>query len=491
MNVGELLQIPDDGKFEEALLTWDFNQDKRISTPLFARLLKCESEKFEADYKRWRIRVQQLPRRHIADQFALAEFPNLNQLSDPLKKRVLLNLFRRFRDAERRQQKRKSQVKTGISRQCCKKLIWVGYPDKPKTWKIEASETLSLTFYDDNVRMFGLDWLDVAWLRDLTKSLGDAFVRRRLGCWSLHQMIVLLLCLRYRFKYPVEAIAWKTFIQQLRTEGFASTLSQEGPTLVILCFTTQKPDDLDYAYAELESLRKTNSIVIVPERDELQHERLKPLEISALDTVAEDSPPEFSFRPKTCYGYKPCILESEAETVSKRSHSGSGDKVTRVQNCSFEAPTAVSTLNSGFYTIHQQLIPSLDIHGEFRVFHAAKEIIVRGSTKWDRAKDILAAKVADQSDFEHDDSRGIDKSQLDQFTMYVLQRLLAHNPKAYYSLQIGGRLDIGYHSGRLFVVEVGRWWDSHFFSASVLADPKTKYINKLATAVHEHYFRAI
>jgi hypothetical protein len=151
--------------------------------------------------------------------------------------------------------------------------------------------------------------------------------------------------------------------------------------------------------------------------------------------------------------------------------------------------SALSTVSRGFSTLHQQYVPTLKSFGEFRVFVVGGRVIGRARTKWDQEKNILAVKAVDDADFECEECGGLRKADLDRFSLYMVEQLLAQKDAeaAFESERVGVRLDVGVWNGRPFVVEISRLWDAHFFSHFICLEPRISICADVASALCAYF----
>ncbi|KAK5673648.1 hypothetical protein LTR17_027911 [Elasticomyces elasticus] len=96
----------------------------------------------------------------------------------------------------------------------------------------------------------------------------------------------------------------------------------------------------------------------------------------------------------------------------------------------------------------------------------------------------MSVCAADFDLFEHPSAIGLDRSQVEDFAL-----------PAYESLEIAVRLDIAVapptaaSSGRLFVLEVTRFYAAHFFCAAASPDPKCQACERVARAIGRFLYR--
>ncbi|KAK3616345.1 hypothetical protein LTR22_027105, partial [Elasticomyces elasticus] len=84
---------------------------------------------------------------------------------------------------------------------------------------------------------------------------------------------------------------------------------------------------------------------------------------------------------------------------------------------------------------------------------------------------------------------------VEEFALYVYGRLRALRSPAYESLDIAARLDIAVappstaSPGRLFVLEVTRFYAAHFFCAAASPDPKCQACERVARAMGRFLYK--
>jgi hypothetical protein len=263
-----------------------------------------------------------------------------------------------------------------------------------------------------------------------------------------------------------------------------------------------------------------------PNENEAWQQRAKLGDIRALDDIANDElcPPKFSYRPTTCYGPGPCKLRDCQKTVHKRTHSSSAlhvevrERGERHQlTCDLETPApreprvrrgkkptttkshskcSSYAIKSSAHWFHQELIPTLQTC-EFRVLIVteASENGVRGrvgrvvaiaKTTLNQKTKVLAVREFQPEDLEPP----LKRSDLVEFALFVFEQLRKREDAMVYfeSLEVGARLDIGV-AVMFFVNEITRWYEAHYFSHHLCAEPKTRICKDLArslTAILRH-----
>ncbi|KAI6350908.1 hypothetical protein MCOR25_010291 [Pyricularia grisea] len=150
---------------------------------------------------------------------------------------------------------------------------------------------------------------------------------------------------------------------------------------------------------------------------------------------------------------------------------------------------------------HQRVVPTLK-RGEFRVFIGTKKSadglrgregyvlqVVHTATRRDPAQcrdyiNVLAMSTDDDDDGVNDWT-GAKVRDVQDFALATFETLRRKRDKAFESLEVGCRLDIGVMEavdggGGLFVNELTRWYGATYFSSDALALPKTRICARFA-----------
>ncbi|KAK4893660.1 hypothetical protein LTR49_028475, partial [Elasticomyces elasticus] len=149
---------------------------------------------------------------------------------------------------------------------------------------------------------------------------------------------------------------------------------------------------------------------------------------------------------------------------------------------------------------HQEYVSTLATVGEFRVFIVATKDDALGGevlhTVRTKTSDRLMSVCAVDFDLsEHPSATGLDRSQVEDFALYVYDRLRSLRSPTYESLEIAVRLDIAVappnaaSSGRLFVLEVKRFYAAHLFCAAASPDPKCQACERVARAIGRFLYK--
>lgn len=309
--------------------------------------------------------------------------------------------------------------------------------------------------------------------------------------------------------------------------------SDGGPqsTVIFIHATTQKPSEIQHIYEDVRMLRITSGakIRVYPNTREWRQDQEKIQDIQVLDEIAKfSSRPEYSYRPKTCFG-GPCKLQNCDKTILKRSHSegkrhikifdedhkewGTVGKLT----CTYQSqkPERRSTKHkkeeqekrTAFgirpHWFHQEYVSDLS-SSKFRVFIRSRpkneegdgarrgEVIAVAWTTWNDEGELHAME-ADEDHFggsPNSKCGALSKSDLEDFCLYVFENLRARNSPCYESLEVGVRLDVGVADSegqkRFFVNEISRWYNAHYFSYTILAKPWAKICKAFADAFSNH-----
>jgi hypothetical protein len=407
------------------------------------------------------------------------------------------------------------------------KLVWVSFPDASP-----LSETASLaiqSFPEDRESLGHDPWLTPAY----SMTLRNTVIREDEG-YYVHQGLVTLLALKAMNTISVVAHTWDWLAQQLRENLLSSSCKAEDGqplrSILFLHWTSEEPTKptLDEVFMIMRVIKHMHgaSFRTYPNESEAWQQRAKLGDIRALDDIANDElcPPKFSYRPTTCYGPGPCKLRDCQKTVHKRTHSSSAvhvevrERGERHQlTCDLEAPaprehrvrrgnkptTTKTPSKSSSYAIkssahwfHQELIPTLQTC-EFRVLIVteASEKGIRGragrvvaiaKTTLDQKSKVLAARDFQPEDLEPP----LTRSDLVEFALFVFEQLRKREDSMIFfeSLDVGARLDIGV-AEMFFVNEITRWYEAHYFSHHLCAEPKTQICKAVACALSAYIDR--
>ncbi|KAH7042197.1 hypothetical protein B0J12DRAFT_788067 [Macrophomina phaseolina] len=323
---------------------------------------------------------------------------------------------------------------------------------------------------------------------------------------------------------------------------------QPQSTVIFIHATTQKPSEILQVYEDLRMLRLTSGARIrtYPNIREWRQDQEKIEDIQALDEIAKSSGrPEYSYRPITCFGGL-CKLQNYDKTVLKRSHSEGKNHVKIIHEdykeweaidrltCTYQPQKAKKRVRSKLiftsdqpqktkrsfkkhkkedqkdqeeraafgvrpHWFHQEYVSGL-YYGEFRVFMRSEtnneegtrvrksKVLAVAWTSWDDKGGLHVVK-ADENHFSGSPNSkcgALSKSDLEDFCLYVFERLRARNSPCYESLEVGVRLDVGVADSqgqkRFFVNEITRWYNAHYFSYTILAKPYTEICKAFAKA---------
>ena len=118
----------------------------------------------------------------------------------------------------------------------------------------------------------------------------------------------------------------------------------------------------------MESVERDANVKVVPSKLELRFYNSKIQDIRALDKIAAAPPgpgdPDLSYRPRTCFGERPCVLEGQ-RSVLKGSHSSETQHVQYHLDSGRPLPYSDDT-DSRRQWFHQEIVDTLRTIGEFR-----------------------------------------------------------------------------------------------------------------------------
>ncbi|KAF2105224.1 hypothetical protein BDV96DRAFT_592861 [Lophiotrema nucula] len=390
-------------------------------------------------------------------------------------------------------------------------VLWVTAPDNPP---FHQSNTLAIQFFPDDRAVLGND----AWLKEAAKSdLGKAVLVPCDDGFYIHQGLATISAVKSQASFSVLIKTWDWFEKQLRTRLLLDTCRNDNGearnTVIFLHWTTEEPKgmSLNDAYAEIRMLNHIHGAKIrpYPSESESWQERFKIGDIRAFEEEARSGPPEYSYRPKTCYGHGPCQLLEHETSVHKRTHSGSAKHVkvlgrkdrgelTCTLGPSKENQKKTSPKGQPYW-FHQEYVP--DLHdGEFRVVIATRPdasgirgrkgyIVKVAKTAWIRDTRELASKAAEEEDFEPREYGDLSLSVIGHFALYLFKRLRNRADSLIYfkSLKVAVRLDVGISTDtrgerRLFYNELTRWPGAYYFSHTIYPDPKTQVFRAITAA---------
>jgi hypothetical protein len=518
----ELQAKPDEG-FYSHFGQFDPHGDRTWSEAVFAHILKVSHHKFREEYETYAVCMREAEdsgqEQHDAHRVAFQKvFKIPTSIPLEFQQKISSKIMKKYRDAKRKKTRRDEQRGQEPTEKApnsqvplqdhskrssdldirvkWERLIWVGYPDR-RNWNVEDTSSVCIHLDEDNCKQFPMEmkWLNDALEQQLKEDEGlKPFWKRESGCWTLHQGLVTMLLAKTKSECPIELHSWKWLTKKIKNDGLRShLLDTSTSTVFILHFTSLKPNNLDEIYDAIHSLDRELEFPVrpFPHMAEMLQERQKMPDIRRLDEMAKKGGTDFSFRPITCFGEEPCRLQTHSTTISKRSHSGSGNHVKRERNengCLFRHPNPKTpkTVSRGFYTFHQEEIPSLREFGEFRVFIIGGRIVARARTSWDlENKEILGVHGVFKRTFESVYLQDLELEDLDTYALQIWKDLLAQSDasRVFESLNIGVRLDIGVCKGKFFVNEIGRQWDSHFFSQFICAEPRIEICDEMAASI--------
>jgi hypothetical protein len=290
-------------------------------------------------------------------------------------------------------------------------------------------------------------------------------------------------------------------------------LEKGGRVVIILSSTISKAPGLSmqsfYNYLR-PTLATTDAVSIFPSEEEHRWEDQKIGDIIALDEIARSQAAlgndKFAYRPRTCFGARPCRLADMNDNVSvvlKRSHSAASEhvKVTRASDrkqlgCYKKDVSELrerSLPDTEHIWFHQEYVEPLRSLGEFRVFIACDaasgkpRVVSVAHTR--PAKGVYGVHALSAVSFEDRERSEALDAELKEFAMFIREQLLTR-PDAqthYESLRVGVRLDIGRsEDGRWFVNEVTRMFGADQFASYHLAYPHIDVAEAFAEALRRY-----
>jgi hypothetical protein len=346
---------------------------------------------------------------------------------------------------------------------------------------------------------------DSASLEALKTRLGSRFISQEEDRLTVHQALLTACFLGGTGRSSAEFQPWDWVVDQVKQNRLFEHISNiDAKKIIILdlrtdCSWHKLSESAFYHHIRLVSALNGN-ITLLPSETETKWAELKIGDIRALDDIA-NAPGRYSYRPKTCFGERECILsDSRQETVSKRSHScGAGD--VHVERSGHGSKTRCPTRRKSsdrYVWFHQEYVPSLVDFGEFRVFLRGNRIINAARTcfEWSSEPKKLAVSPLLPNEhftwFSSDPEEQLKKrDELYTFAQFVRSRLLMRSDakEHFASLRIGVRLDIGVSelspNGRFFVNEITRFTSADQFSALLATRPHFNIPEAWATAIVE------
>ena len=176
-------------------------------------------------------------------------------------------------------------------------------------------------------------WYDDDEAKRLQEEFGEDFVQRieRNRVW-LHQHVAMMMSLQESVIPPVTVLPWNSLMRELQQPAeILRHLERQIPVVVFMGFTSVthavKRVNLAYKQIALLNLAFDNLIHPYPPGGEMDQEVSEISAVHALDRIAGESPPQFSYRPTSCLGFTNCVLSGQDETGHKRSRSGGSRSV--------------------------------------------------------------------------------------------------------------------------------------------------------------------
>ena len=274
--------------------------------------------------------------------------------------------------------------------------------------------------------------------------------------------------------------------------------------------------------ASIQSSRPGQLFRAFPSHSELTRETSKIPDIHTLDAIASTSPPNYTYRPQTCFTHGErahdmtrCPLRGHRQIIMKRTRSCGGDHVEYIDGDTALPRHRPSPPHRWF---GQSYEPSFSLFGEFRVYITAspspghpralrgREGRVRHTvvTEWVRGHDpgAMYARAATSLDFRAPDVRPLGLADLHAFALYIYDRLRSREDwrEQFESLEMGVRLDVGVgtegvkgeeeeekgkgeEKKRFFVNEITRFYGADYFSQHTLGTPQQEVCWAFAEAV--------
>ncbi|KAF4474684.1 hypothetical protein FAGAP_12747 [Fusarium agapanthi] len=318
--------------------------------------------------------------------------------------------------------------------------------------------------------------------------------------FMVHQTVVAMIAAENTGLVSLELHGMKWVSDMVMNHGFASHIADVAAEKVVVF----APWDSDYIsdkitedfYMQMEEATAFHrNLSLSPSRDENYAEGHKLLDIAALDWIARHrgTPPKFSFRPQTCYGYGKCTMADWSGTMVVKRTFSSGAKDVHIDSC--EKPSMWKNLactgrnpnlkrakpQRRVTYFHQEYVKSLDEFGEIRVMMCGDDIIEVSRTRWittttgDKPRRKLHVRAFDPDDdlswLSRDPEERKEKySELEAFCVFWRQALIDffEPTRNFESARVGLRLDIGISSfdanGVFFISEFPRWSCANWFS---------------------------
>ena len=373
-------------------------------------------------------------------------------------------------------------------------------------------------------------------------NLGKGFVGRRPGWkgWSggaiLQQGLVLMQHLEKSFHRDVYYLTWSWLKKQLamietppseRAANLHDVFRKPTDPYIFLLawfpvWEENSHRDLPgvvSALAYLQELRR-QPFRCFPSLSEMIQDEQKLGDIRALDAIAAVAPPEYSFRPRTCFKHgvreeetdrcplgKKCSLQPlrrDKQFVLKRSSSQDSSHVF-IMDCKEMANGKILKSGPKYRWFGQQYMPSLVDYGEFRVFIAAKPDpdaetrsrrgeVIHAIRTW-HVKDKLHHEALIDERLPKRTAGKLGLSDLKKYALYMYEQLRARKDwkEKFESLEVGVRLDIGIGTvvgtgeKRFFVNEITRFYLASYFSRQTLEAPHQQICKAFAEGVHNYF----
>jgi hypothetical protein len=350
---------------------------------------------------------------------------------------------------------------------------------------------------------------------ELGKTFGPAFVGEKDGEPVLHQSVMTTLLAAAVDQVQAEFQSWAWLKDQLRSNKLVEHIRAKQTSRVLLWVANNnslwKGMSMTDCYNQLRTLAaQCGNLELCLSETEASWEELKIGDVKAFDQIAQDADPEFSWRPKTCFGTGICDLPSSPQgfMVTKRSHSCGAAHVLHVQRSDRRRLDCVESgdckpsrvvKSSKPIWFHQEEVPALMEFGEFRIFFVKDQIVGAIRTKFEDVieKRVIAAIPVSLADFywysNEPEKQEYKWSRLYYHATLIREKLLERRdaPEHYRSLRVAVRIDIGVSEltpeGKFFAGEVARFAGATWFSKILFRSPYTDMMERIAQAMVEEY----
>ncbi|CAF3556700.1 unnamed protein product [Fusarium graminearum] len=326
----------------------------------------------------------------------------------------------------------------------------------------------------------------------------------------VHQNAVAMIAAKISGLVSMELHSMEWVSDMVATHGFSGHVADISADKVVIFAPWEsdhlKSDIMERFYLQTqEATAFHENLQIYPTREEVQATGLKLIDIAALERIANDSatPPEFSYRPRTCFGRGKCTMADWSKKMVLKRNFSCGARNVRVvsagQKTSWKglACTDRKHQSSGVKgdekttLFHQEYVKNLEEWGEIRVMMIGDEIIMCSRTQWNKDKKnprefLYPRRLMQDEDFKwysKDEEKQAEKyRELEEFCKFNYRNLirLPGVERNFESLHVGLRLDIGISDdGRFFVNEATRWYEADLFSRQLCDGDMTVIAQKI------------